>query len=64
MGEDEELIASAQKAKRTNKRTNSGNFMEVGLQKQPTLLEEIDEETHLPVETIKPKEVELIKNLF
>jgi CRISPR/Cas system Type II protein with McrA/HNH and RuvC-like nuclease domain len=60
-GEDEDLIATVQKSK-APRRTSSGNGREDIEKKHQTLLEEIDEEAILPVETIKPKEVDFIKN--
>ena len=57
--EDEDLVATANKGK-VPQRTKSGNLIE-HTQIQKTLLEDIDEEV-IPVEKIKPKEVDFIKN--
>ena len=58
-GEDEDLVTTANKGK-VPQRTKSGNLIE-HTQIKKTLLEDIDEEV-VPVEKIKPKEVDFIKN--
>jgi hypothetical protein len=60
--DDEDLKATVNQAK-APQRTKSGNNLAEHTQMKKTLLEDIDEES-TPVETIKPKEVDFIKNQF